>query len=188
MPKGEFLSRAPSGYPEAVHYDTIGVGAEFEKIVSRALQKEEHRYDIKASCLDDGDLVIFSAISNDGTLCEAQCFKKCKLPDKLYLSRKRRIHRLRKSGNLMDEVNQKEVRILVSRVPEDTTRSCRKCPTMDTENKIQYTYSIKEFPSLCSVSKSRGNAFGHVKWPKSSVEESSFTKPTVSHMGWKNDD
>ncbi|KAI0543491.1 hypothetical protein F4679DRAFT_106220 [Xylaria curta] len=185
MIKEEFLSRAPSGYPEAVLYDTIGVGTQFEKIVSKALQNEEHKYDIKASCLDDGDLVIFPAISNDGTLCEAQCFKKCKLPDKLYLSRKRRIQRLRKSGNLVDEVNQKEVRILVSRIPENAPRNCQRYPIMDTEAETRYTYSIKEFPPLCSSSRSRGNALGDIKWSKPSTEEFSFTKPTGSRVGWK---
>ncbi|KAI0856488.1 hypothetical protein F4860DRAFT_492846 [Xylaria cubensis] len=186
MPYGrELLSRAPCGYLEAVRYDTIGVGAQFEEIVSRALQNEQYKYDIEANCLDDGDLVVFSAISNDGTLCEAQCFKKCKLPDKLYLSRKRRIQRLRKSSNLLHEVNQKEVRILVSRIPENTPRNCRKCPAMGAETKTQYACSIKEFPPLCNGSRSRGSTVGDIKWAKPSTEGISLTKPTASRLGWK---
>ncbi|KAI0441360.1 hypothetical protein F4803DRAFT_563162 [Xylaria telfairii] len=124
--EGELLSRAHSDYPASVDYNTMGIGSQFEEYVSRALHSEPYEYHIKPSCLDDGDLVVFPAISQDGTLCEAQCFKKCKLSDKLYLSRKRRIQRLKKSSNLMDEVDQKEVRIIVSRVPDENRRNYRK--------------------------------------------------------------
>ncbi|KAI0530447.1 hypothetical protein GGR58DRAFT_493414 [Xylaria digitata] len=88
----------------------------FENYVGRSLQGRQHEYQIKPRCWDDGDLVVFPAVSQDGYLCEAQFFKKCPLPRKLYLLRKRRIQRLKRSTNLMDELDQEDVKILVSRV------------------------------------------------------------------------
>ncbi|KAI0451125.1 hypothetical protein F5B21DRAFT_488256 [Xylaria acuta] len=173
----QVATRVPIYSPEAFHHDTLGIGAHFEEFVSEILQSEQHKYQIKPSCLNDGDLVVIPAVSHDGTPCEAQCFKKCKLPDKLYLSRKRRIQRLKNSNNLMAEVDQKGVRIIVSRV------SARSAPIMDTEAKSQYTCCIEEFPPLCCSSKSKGNIPGGLKYSKLPSEQLSFAKATSSRLG-----
>ncbi|KAI1121393.1 hypothetical protein F5Y10DRAFT_272142 [Nemania abortiva] len=101
---------------ETIQTDTANIP--FEDYVGRFLQGQRRKYHIKPRCWDDGDLVVFLAVSHDGELCEAQFFKKGPLPRKLYLSRKRRIQRLKRSANFMDDVNQEDVRILVSRVSQ----------------------------------------------------------------------
>ncbi|KAI8946975.1 hypothetical protein F4801DRAFT_30154 [Xylaria longipes] len=180
--KEQVLSQASSFSPEIFHHDTIGIGAQFTEYVSNVLQGENNKYYIKPSCLDDGDLVVFPAISHDDTLCEAQCFKKYRLPDKLYLARKRRIQRLKKSSNLMDEVNQKNIRIIVSRVPEGNPRNCQERLLMDTEAKNQYTCHIQEFPPLCCSGKSNGNIPGNLKCANLSGRELSFAKATSPRL------
>ncbi|KAJ2980647.1 hypothetical protein NUW58_g6888 [Xylaria curta] len=137
--KGQLQYRAPSDSLRPVHCDAMGTP--FEEIVRSALRSQAHRYYIKPSSLDEGDLVVFPAISYDGALCEAQCFKKCELPRKLYLSRKRRIQRLQRSSNLMHELDEKDVKILVSRVPKNNA-------PIGSAMKNSYAYSTEKFPPL----------------------------------------
>ncbi|KAI0479841.1 hypothetical protein F4859DRAFT_513343 [Xylaria cf. heliscus] len=168
-----FPSRSSGYTPESLYLDTLGIGAQFEENVSQILQSEQNQYQIESSCLDDGDLVVFPATSQDGTPCEAQCFRKCQLPDKLYSARKRRIQRLKKSCNLMHEVNKNGVKIIVSRISEGNPRSCR---NTDTEPKNQYSCCIQEFPPLCCSSKSKESTLGDVKRAKLSGAQLSFAK------------
>ncbi|KAI0098034.1 hypothetical protein GGR51DRAFT_438265 [Nemania sp. FL0031] len=107
---------------EIVHIDTTNIP--FEDYVGKALQGKRQKYHIKPRCWDDGDLVVFPAVSHSGEVFEAQFFKKSLLPRKLYLSRKRRIQRLKRSANFMDELNQEDVRILVSRVSQGSKKIC----------------------------------------------------------------
>ncbi|KAI3324796.1 hypothetical protein HD806DRAFT_543402 [Xylariaceae sp. AK1471] len=136
---------------EDVHFKIMN--APFDSYVGRTLQGHQDKYHIKPSCWDDGDLVVYPAVSHNGELCEAQFFKKCQLPTKLYLSRKRRIQRLKRSKNLMDELDHGDVRIFVSRVSEGIarTRNCWKCLLMNRGAGMQYNFSIKDFPRLCSA-------------------------------------
>jgi hypothetical protein len=60
---------------------------------------------------------VYGVVSLDGQhLYEAQAFEHCPLPEKLYLARKRRIKRLQRSKNIIDEFEQNEAKILVSRI------------------------------------------------------------------------
>ncbi|KAI0445433.1 hypothetical protein F4803DRAFT_507742 [Xylaria telfairii] len=90
-------------------------GISFEEYIRGALRSKDCQFTIGPSCLDDGDLIVFPATSRDGAPCEVQCFVQCTLPDKLYLSRKRRIQRLKRSQNLIYDIHDTEVRIIISR-------------------------------------------------------------------------
>ncbi|KAI3328395.1 hypothetical protein F4824DRAFT_517488 [Ustulina deusta] len=141
------------GYPQNRNPNDSGelsgcetVATSFDDYVGKSLQGKQREYHIKPSCWNDGDLIVFPAISDKGESCEGQFFKKCELPRKLYLARKRRIQRLRRSNNFMDELDLEGVKIIVSRVPKDTyAHSIQKRP----ESTKHYTYSIEEFPPLC---------------------------------------
>ncbi|GAP83020.1 hypothetical protein SAMD00023353_0400090 [Rosellinia necatrix] len=124
------------------------MGSRFENYVGNALRGQRNEYHIRPSCLDKGDLVVFPAIAHDGAVCEAQFFDKCRLPRKLYQARKRRIQRLKKSRNLLDEVDHDDVKIIVSRVPESSCQNCRNCRLAGTVAAPQHRYSANEFPAL----------------------------------------
>lgn len=121
---------------------------ELRKYVDSDLQGGHHNYRIQSPYRDEGDLVVFCALSlddnendenyndNDHEQLKAQIFSKCRLPPKLYLSRKRRIQRLKKSANLVAELDQEDVKIFLSR------------PLMDVETGARYNYSDEDFPPL----------------------------------------
>lgn len=78
----------------------------------------------------------------------------------------------------MDEVDQKEVRIIISRVPDENRRNYWKCLIMDTEAKNQYTCCIQESQPLCYSSKSKGDTSGNLKRAKLPGGGLSFAKTT----------
>ncbi|KAI0164973.1 hypothetical protein GGR57DRAFT_497843 [Xylariaceae sp. FL1272] len=118
----------------------------FENYAGRVLEGQCHKYRIKPQYQEDGDHAIFAAVRNhDQEPCEAQFFQKCPLPQQLYLSRKRRIQRLRKSSNFMEMVDQDDVRILVSRVTEG---SIRKGQVVNVDLDRRYNYQPEDFPAL----------------------------------------
>ncbi|RYP21562.1 hypothetical protein DL765_002198 [Monosporascus sp. GIB2] len=62
-------------------------------------------------------LDIYSVTSWDGKPFKAQAFKLSRHPDKLYSSRKRRVKRLKQSGNCTDDFQQGHSRYLISPAP-----------------------------------------------------------------------
>ncbi|KAI1261025.1 hypothetical protein F5Y18DRAFT_431570 [Xylariaceae sp. FL1019] len=147
----------------------------FENYAGSVLEGQCHKYRIKPQYQENGDHAIFAAVRNhDQEICEAQFFQKCHLPQQLYLSRKRRIQRLRNSSNFMEMVDQEDVRILVSRV---TKGSIRKGQVVNVDLDSRYDYQPEEFPPLSDqVSRSLQRNGGGNAW--SSV--TSMLSPRIS--------
>lgn len=90
-------------------------------------------------------LGIYTVTSWDGVSFEAQAFELCQLPDKLYLSRKRRLRRLKQSGNCTDDFKQGQSRYLISTASSQGAhhQGDKSRPTRKPEN-----FSEHQFPSL----------------------------------------
>lgn len=91
-------------------------------------------------------LGIYTVTSWDGVSFEAQAFELCQLPDKLYLSRKRRLRRLKQSGHCTDDFKQGQSRYLISTASSPGAHheaADKGRPTRKPEN-----LSAHQFPSL----------------------------------------
>ncbi|KAI1174525.1 hypothetical protein F4777DRAFT_553466 [Nemania sp. FL0916] len=123
-------------------------GLHSERYLNTILKGQVHQYRIQRCLRDEGDLRILSVIrDHDKQPCEAQLFQKCQLPEKLYLSRKRRIQRLKRSSNFMDYMDQDNHRVLVTRVSED--KLLEKDSVMSNEDSTaHYSFCPDEFPPL----------------------------------------
>ncbi|KAK5636193.1 hypothetical protein RRF57_011905 [Xylaria bambusicola] len=137
----------PMGLQSALGYGAVATL--FDHYIGEPLQGNQRKYYIERSCWDDGDLVIFPAISDKGERCQGQFFKTCELPRKLYLARRRRIQRLRKSQNFMDEINGEGVKILVSRVSKASAQVLQRGADLGK----QVIPPFEEFPLLQSGDK-----------------------------------
>lgn len=122
-----------------------------ENYAGIVLPGEERTYVTISRFVEDGDLYIYHIrnIDVDGEHCEAQVFQKCYLPIKLYLSRKRRFHRLMRSGNLIEEFEFNDAIVLVSRIPEEGLGRHRNYQ-LAKEAKRWYGFSEEQFPPLPS--------------------------------------
>ncbi|KAI1086666.1 hypothetical protein F5B19DRAFT_122112 [Rostrohypoxylon terebratum] len=122
-----------------------------ENYAGIVLPGEERTYVTISRFVEDGDLYIYHIrnIDVDGEHCEAQVFQKCHLPIKLYLSRKRRFHRLMRSGNLIEEFEFNDAIVLVSRIPEEGLGRHRN-HQLAKEAKRWYGFSEEQFPPLPS--------------------------------------
>ncbi|KAJ8124677.1 hypothetical protein O1611_g8963 [Lasiodiplodia mahajangana] len=141
------LTRAPSTVLEDVKLDMM-VGDYVGKAIQGQVRRSQFR--IEAPCWYDEQLAVAPAFSN-GELFEAQFFGNGILPRKLYLSRKRRIQRLRKSKNFEDMSDQGGVKVFFSRVPKEKgLQEYRKCMETGAKPAPQYTYSVEDFPTLSS--------------------------------------
>ncbi|KAI0532867.1 hypothetical protein GGR58DRAFT_488699 [Xylaria digitata] len=87
-----------------------------------ALVGQEGIYHVESLCWDDGDLIVYQVISDEGNRLQAQQFDLRPLPKNLYCARKRRIHRLRKAQNIIETIKLDGVKVLVTPVPECSTR------------------------------------------------------------------
>ncbi|KAI1327014.1 hypothetical protein F5Y16DRAFT_373019 [Xylariaceae sp. FL0255] len=115
-----------------------------------SLKGQRYEYKIGDCKQEQGaDLKIYSAVRNDDKEpCEAHFFEKYRLPNKLYLSRKRRIQRLKRSSNFMEFVDQDNHRAIITKVCQH-----RFAPRDPTGNNMGTTavYDLRddvEFPPL----------------------------------------
>ncbi|KAI0195513.1 hypothetical protein F4808DRAFT_440442 [Astrocystis sublimbata] len=146
------------------HQDALGRGAQFDHHdVGTILQSLGEKLKVGPRCMDDGDLVVYPVMSEDGTPYEAQCFAKYQLPQKLYTARRRRICRLRKSTNLVKELDEEGIKIIVSRVPMADARNAQNRAVWDKENGNQYSCSSDEFPPLGCDNEDEENSPGRLR-------------------------
>ncbi|KAK5633110.1 hypothetical protein RRF57_008824 [Xylaria bambusicola] len=75
---------------------------------------QDRKYRVEHRSWDDGDLIVYEIISEEGNKLEAQQFDLRPLPDSLYQARKRRIHRLRKAQKIVEEIKLDGVKILIT--------------------------------------------------------------------------
>ncbi|KAI1455158.1 hypothetical protein F4805DRAFT_437028 [Annulohypoxylon moriforme] len=113
------------------------------------LRGDQRKYVVISQCLKDEDLLIYHVVNIDvdGEHYEAQMFLKCRLPLKLYLSRKRRIQRLKRSDNLREEFELSDAIVLVSRIPEEGLGRHQNCQ-LTKEAKTWYKFSQEQYPPL----------------------------------------
>ncbi|RYP83081.1 hypothetical protein DL769_001466 [Monosporascus sp. CRB-8-3] len=86
----------------------------YENYIGAVLNR---KYRITFLCTNKDYLDIYSVTSWDGKSFKAQAFKLSRHPDKLYSSRKRRVKRLKQSGNCTDDFEQGHSRYLISSAP-----------------------------------------------------------------------
>ncbi|KAI8951480.1 hypothetical protein F4801DRAFT_544848 [Xylaria longipes] len=86
-----------------------------------ALVGQEGIYYVESLCWDDGDLIVYQIISDEGNRLQAQQFDLCPLPNNLYCARKRRIQRLRKARKIVEIIELDGVKVLVTPVPQTFT-------------------------------------------------------------------
>ncbi|RYP54458.1 hypothetical protein DL768_000764 [Monosporascus sp. mg162] len=86
----------------------------YENYIGAVLNR---KYRIALLCTNKDHLDIYSVTSWDGVSFKAQAFKLSRHPDKLYSSRKRRVKRLKQSGNCTDDFEQGHSRYLISPGP-----------------------------------------------------------------------
>ncbi|KAI1481232.1 hypothetical protein F4774DRAFT_374716 [Daldinia eschscholtzii] len=109
---------------------------------------QKYTFDIIRQYWGDGDLSVY-VVHHGGQLFEAQVFAKSRLPFKIYLSRKRRIQRLRRSDNYVDELESDYAKIIISCIPADgIMRHCKTPLTAINEGIIQ-DLSADSYPPLC---------------------------------------
>ena len=94
------------------------------------------------------DLSIY-AVRRDGEDFEAQAFTKCPLPSKVHLSRKRRIQRLRRSANFVEDFESDEGRIIVLSIPADGIERHWKGQPVAANKETHQDLSVKNYPPLC---------------------------------------
>ncbi|KAL1848316.1 hypothetical protein Daus18300_013642 [Diaporthe australafricana] len=88
-----------------------------EQYIGFEVTGHKHVYRVTSRCLIDDNLSVYE-ISRDGKTFEAQEFVKSGLPLNLYLSRKRRIQRLRWSDSFVEEIPVDGANILISYMPQ----------------------------------------------------------------------
>ncbi|KAI0891448.1 hypothetical protein F4806DRAFT_482569 [Annulohypoxylon nitens] len=122
----------------------------YKNYLGIVLRGDRRTYIIVSRCLEDGDLLIYHVINIDvdDEHCEAQVFLKCRLPIKLYLSRKRRIQRIKRSNNLREEFELSDAMVLVSRIPEEGIERHRNCQLA--KERKAYKFAKDQFPPLPS--------------------------------------
>ncbi|KAI0859308.1 hypothetical protein F4860DRAFT_483098 [Xylaria cubensis] len=87
------------------------------------LDGQEDSYLVESLCWDDGDLTVYQIISDKGERLQAQQYNLCPLPQSQYVSRKRRIHRLRKAQRIIETIKLDGVKVLVTPFPEGSAES-----------------------------------------------------------------
>ncbi|KAI1453918.1 hypothetical protein F4805DRAFT_441846 [Annulohypoxylon moriforme] len=110
---------------------------------------QQRTYEIITQHSDFGDFSIY-VVRYEGTYLEAQVFTQCRLPLKMYLSRKRRVQRLRRSVNFFDEFEKDGVRFFVSRIPEDGIEKHQKAQRVEMAVELNHDLSTENYPPLCS--------------------------------------
>lgn len=95
------------------------------------------------------DLSIYK-VYHGGEHFEAQVFEKRRLPMKVYLSRKRRIQRLKRSANFIDDIDWDNARIIISRIPFDGIERHQKGQLVASEVETSHDLSASSYPPLCS--------------------------------------
>ena len=83
----------------------------------------EAKYRVESLCWDDGDLVVYQIISDEGNRLQAQQFDLCRLPNNVFRARKRRIYRLRKTNRVVEEIKLDGVKVFVTHVSKSATSS-----------------------------------------------------------------
>lgn len=109
------------------------------------------KYQIASLRLNKEHLDIYSVTDfTTGEAFEAQAFELCRLSERLYSSRKRRMRRLQRSTNFEDDVSQEGLRFLISRPPTHGAEKITCCPKEEPTATCQDDNNITEsqFPSL----------------------------------------
>ncbi|OTA67219.1 hypothetical protein K449DRAFT_419881 [Hypoxylon sp. EC38] len=96
----------------------------------------------------DRDVSIYE-VHDNGQRFEAQQFLKCRLPLKVYLSRKRRIQRLRRSVNFVKGIESDSDIVIISRVPAEGIERHLKPQLLEAKAEMHHDLSAKSYPSLC---------------------------------------
>ena len=112
-------------------------------------------YRIKSRCWNDIGLSIYVVRRGDQEF-EAQAFTKCRLPLKVYLSRKTKIQRLKSSMHLEDDLEVGRARIMILKMPAGGTerhqRSEDKAPKSGTPGPgVHHDLSTKSYPLLSNT-------------------------------------
>ena len=123
--------------------DTPGEGD-----VHSTFQGPKCTYQILSRRSHDADLSIYT-LRHGGEDFEAQVFTKCNLPAKLYKSRKKRIRRLRRSANFIEEFESDEGRIIVMSIPADGIERRGEGKQAAANEEAQHDLSVSNYPPLC---------------------------------------
>ena len=107
-------------------------------------------YYVKSLCWDDGDLMIYQIINDEGKRFQAQQFELRPLPNHLYSSRKRRIHRLRKAQKIFETIESGGIRILITPAPRDSPEDRQSYGYRSANMEEWHGFSSEDFPSLSS--------------------------------------
>ncbi|KAI1390925.1 uncharacterized protein F4822DRAFT_167118 [Hypoxylon trugodes] len=113
------------------------------------LKGYEHTYDIGARIWRDKDLSVYVAHYQKDYF-EAQAFEKYRLPPKVYLARKRRIQRLKRSINFVEEIESDESKFIISRIPVDGIERHGRGQSAVRETGTNHDLSAENYPPLCT--------------------------------------
>ncbi|OTB06580.1 hypothetical protein M426DRAFT_9359 [Hypoxylon sp. CI-4A] len=137
----------------------------YENYIRAALRGNKFTYLILSRCFEDKDLLVYHVVNLDDEQCEAQVFIKRDRPrDKLYMSRKRRIQRLKRSANLIEEFELNEATVFVSRIPEQGIERHHHCQLAKENMGEWQEFSEKQFPPLRSPSDDQTGVDNQDSW------------------------